>query len=43
MQQLFLIITAFVLTSCQVNQGFPKEINGKLKPINSQEIISHVG
>jgi|AntAceMinimDraft_11_1070367.scaffolds.fasta_scaffold15506_4 hypothetical protein len=42
MQQLILIITALMLTSCSVNQGFPREINGKLKPINSQEITSHV-
>lgn len=37
MQKLILIILALALTACMVNQGFPKEIDGKLKPINHKE------
>jgi starvation-inducible outer membrane lipoprotein len=43
MQKLFLIVTiTCLLTSCACNSGFPKEINGKLQPINSVETVSNV-
>ena len=43
MKQIILIVTAFMLTSCgALNHGFPRGISGKLKSINSQEIILHV-
>ena len=38
MKKAILIILAFTLTGClSINDGFPKEINGKLKSINSQQ------
>ena len=40
--KLILIILTLELSGCSINQGFPKEINGQLKPINSQEVKSNV-
>lgn len=37
-----LIFLTFSLSGCAFNQGFPKDINGELKPLNSQKVIKDV-
>lgn len=42
MEKVILIFITFMLTGClALNDGFPKEINGKLKAVNSQGAICH--
>jgi hypothetical protein len=42
MKEIILIFITLMLTSClALNDGFPKEINGKLKSINSPGAICH--
>lgn len=43
MHKLVLIILTLGLSGCANTCGFPKEINGPLKPINSQEVKNNVG
>ena len=31
-----------MLSGCAANQGFPREINGDLKPVNSQKVMKDV-
>lgn len=37
-----LIVLILELSSCALNSGFPKEVTGSLKPINSEEIKNNV-
>ena len=44
MRKIMLIALLLKLSSActALNGGFPKDINGKLKPINSNEVIENV-
>ena len=39
---LVFILFTFSLSGCAFNQGFPNDIKGELKPINSQRVMKHV-
>ena len=41
-QQLVLTVLTLTLSSCSFNEGFPKEVDGRLEPINSEEIKNNV-
>lgn len=40
--ELVLILLTLSLPGCALNQDFPKEIQGDLKPINSQKVMRDV-
>lgn len=41
---IFIILTLTLgLSGCAFNEGFPKEIDGRLKPINSERVKNSVG
>lgn len=42
MYPFILILLTLGLSGCVLNDGFPKDINGDLQPINSQEVIKDV-
>ena len=41
--KLIFIISTLGLSGCAFNEGFPKEIDGRLKPINSERVKNSVG
>lgn len=42
MTHLIFILLTFSLSGCAYNQDFPKDIKGKLQPINSQKVMRDV-
>jgi hypothetical protein len=42
MSQFILMMLTLGLSGCAFNDGFPREVQGDLKPINSQSVIKDV-